>query len=335
MNKYAIIKEVGAGSFGKAILVKDVNNQEFIIKQIDITGMTQKEKNDAINEVKLLSQCKHPYIISYRESFIEQGKLCIVMDYADGGDLSRRIKAQRAIGKPFTEEQVTRWFTQALLALRYMHQKHILHRDLKTQNFFLMKSGRLRVGDFGIAKVLESTVAFAKTQIGTPYYLSPEICKAQSYSYASDIWALGCVLYELAALNVPFDAPNIKGLVSKIAGGVSAPPLPAAYSPALRQLCNSMLNKNWQERPTAEDICKEKIIQDAIKKMLEEDKSMKLTGEGASGDSTPLSAGLQPKPQVVKSPGSPTPPSPSAKEVRKEAPKGIGKVFNIIGSPRK
>merc|ERR1719240_630866 len=151
------------------------------------------------------------------------------MDYAEGGDLHQRIQRTRQEGKQIPETRVVRWFTEASLALKYMHDKHVLHRDLKSQNLFLTSSDRLRVGDFGISKVLENTAAFARTAIGTPYYLSPESCQEKPYSFSSDVWALGCILYEMAALKVPFDAQNIQALVQKITRG-PAPTMPSAYS---------------------------------------------------------------------------------------------------------
>merc|ERR1719377_126969 len=202
--------------------------------------MGTKERKDAANEVKVLSSLKHPYIVAYKDSFIEDGFLNIVMEYADGGDLFTRIqKAKKSMTK-FPEQQILRWFTQALLALKFIHDKHILHRDLKSQNFFLMSNDKLKIGDFGIAKVLDNTAACAQTTIGTPYYLSPEICQEKPYTWPSDIWAMGCILYELCALKVPFDAANIPQLVQKICKG-AVPPVPDRYSASLRRLCGEML----------------------------------------------------------------------------------------------
>merc|ERR1719499_1193934 len=151
------------------------------------------------------------------------------MDFADGGDLYQRISRTRKAGQSLAERQIIRWFTEAALALKYMHDKHVLHRDFKSQNLFLTAADRLRVGDFGISKVLESTAAFARTAIGTPYYLSPEICLERPYSFGSDVWALGCCVFEMAALKVPFDAQNLQALVQKIVRG-PLPQIPVAYS---------------------------------------------------------------------------------------------------------
>eukprot|EP00916_Digyalum_oweni_P026006 GHVL01042809.1.p1 GENE.GHVL01042809.1~~GHVL01042809.1.p1 ORF type:complete len:427 (+),score=79.22 GHVL01042809.1:45-1325(+) len=271
MERYTKVREVGSGTFGKAVLVKDPDGAKFIMKVIDISRMTEKEKKDADNEVMVLSAVKHPYIINYRESFKHKGRqLCIVMDYAEGGDLFTRIQKQKSTGTGFSEQQILRWFTQAALALKYLHDKHILHRDLKSQNFFLSGSGRLRLGDFGISKVLAATCAFAKTSIGTPYYLSPEICQDRPYSWSSDIWSLGCVLFEMAALKVPFDASNLRQLVDKIVKGPT-PSIPSQYSSALRQLGQDLLNRDWRKRPSAADVLQREVVQLEIRRMLKEE----------------------------------------------------------------
>merc|ERR1719359_1681097 len=165
------------------------------------------------------------------------------MDYCEGGDLSSRIKKNKQLGNRFPEDQVMWWFTQAVLALKYIHDKHILHRDLKSGNFFLSKSGNLKMGDFGIAKVLECTAACAQTQIGTPYYLSPEICQGKPYAWGSDIWSMGCILYEMCGRRVPFDAPDLKSLIKKITKG-AAPELPSEYSTGLKTLCKELLDRD-------------------------------------------------------------------------------------------
>merc|ERR1719197_429261 len=211
---------------------------------IDISRASSQEKQDALKESQVLASLKHPYIVRYRESFLEDGWLCIVMDYCEGGDLHVRIKEAKQRNRPIPEEQVARWLTQATLALKYIHEKHILHRELKSSNFFLSKSGNIKMGDFGIAKVLESTAACAKTQIGTPYYLSPEICQEKAYAWPSDIWAMGCILYEMCALKVPFDANDLKGLIQRITRGPT-PSIPdGRYSPQLRDLAAELLQRD-------------------------------------------------------------------------------------------
>jgi len=266
---YEQIKKIGEGSFGKAILVQNKEGSKLVCKMVDVSRASAKEQKDALQEGKLLSALKHPYIVRYRESFTEAGWFCILMDYCECGDLSKQVDNARRSRKPFSEEQILKWFTQAILALKYIHDKHILHRDLKPGNFFLSKNNSLKMGDFGIAKSLASTMAFARTQIGTPYYLSPEVCQHKPYAWPSDIWAMGCILYELCALKVPFDAANIPGLVQKIVSSPMPAP-PRGYSDSTCRLIAEMMNRNPAKRPSADDILKRPQIQAIVRQMLDD-----------------------------------------------------------------
>ncbi|CAJ1355747.1 unnamed protein product [Effrenium voratum] len=148
--------------------------------------------------------------------FVLPGTLREVMDYADGGDVHMKIKSREA--------QILEWFVQTCFALKHVHDRKVLHRDLKTQNIFLMSNGHVKLGDFGIARVLEFTKDYARTMVGTPYYLSPEIIKDHArypdedrpYNFTSDVWSMGVVLYEMSTLKHPFDADSLVLLASKI-----------------------------------------------------------------------------------------------------------------------
>ena len=181
---YKKVKVLGKGSFGKAFLVQAQSDKSLaVIKKIDIADMSEQEKRDTIKEAKILEVLNHPNIIRFKEVYnTKKGQLCIVMDYADGGDLHSKLKEQRekfskgALSQQYLpEDTILNWFTQMWLALKHCHDRNILHRDLKAQNIFLNKNGIVKLGDFGIAKVLSSTVEKAVTIVGTPYYLSPEI----------------------------------------------------------------------------------------------------------------------------------------------------------------
>lgn len=123
--------------------------------------------------LQLLKILKHPNIVSCHESFVEGTTLCIVMDYCSGGDLHVALQERRA--SPLTEAAILDYFVQICLALKHLHDKKILHRDVKTQNVFLARNGIVKLGDLGVSKVLDSTTALAATGVGTPYYLSPGI----------------------------------------------------------------------------------------------------------------------------------------------------------------
>ncbi len=254
MEKYEKIKVVGKGSFGFAVLVMSKRTKkQYIMKIIDISKMNQKEIEEALMEVRLLKVLRYPYVVTYRESFMEKMCLCIVMDFCEGGDMFSKIARQKELGLLFPEQQIVSWLVQMALAMNYVHDKKILHRDLKTQNIFLTSKGDIKVGDFGIARVLQHTYDCANTAIGTPYYLSPEICQEKPYNQKSDIWSLGCIFYEIATLNHAFDAQNMKGLVQKILKG-TYPPLPDIYSKDLKNLFAQMLIKDPNKRPSIKKI---------------------------------------------------------------------------------
>ena len=247
LHGYDEIRKVGEGSFGKAILVSSSDGSQLICKMVDISKASRKERSDAVKEGKVLEKLSHPYIVRYRDNFTQSGWICILMDFCEGGDLASQIKQVRTSQESLPEDRVLRWFTQCILALKYLHDMHILHRDLKPGNLFLARDGSLRVGDFGISKVLACTIAVARTQIGTPNYLSPELCLDHPYTWPSDLWAMGVILYELCALKVPFTAPCIPALVRKISSA-QVPTLPESYSPFVRNLCSEMLNKKKRRR---------------------------------------------------------------------------------------
>uniref|UniRef100_A0A8C2YSN9 non-specific serine/threonine protein kinase n=1 Tax=Chinchilla lanigera TaxID=34839 RepID=A0A8C2YSN9_CHILA len=266
MEKYVRLQKIGEGSFGKAILVQSTEDgRQYVIKEINISRMSSKEREESRREVAVLANMKHPNIVQYRESFEENGSLYIVMDYCEGGDLFKRINAQK--GVLFQEDQILDWFVQICLALKHVHDRKILHRDIKSQNIFLTKDGTVQLGDFGIARVLNSTVELARTCIGTPYYLSPEICENKPYNNKSDIWALGCVLYEMCTLKHAFEAGSMKNLVLKIISG-SFPPVSLHYSYDLRSLLSQLFKRNPRDRPSVNSILEKGFIAKRIEKFL-------------------------------------------------------------------
>ena len=272
-NKYEQIRLLGEGTYGKAFLVRCIEDKSLaVIKSIDLGNLSEDSKKDAFQEAKILEQLEHTNIIRFIEVIEEKisktkSILNIVMDYADGGDLSQKIKSQK--GKLFPENQIIDWFTQVCLAIKHIHDRKILHRDIKSQNIFLTKNGMVKLGDFGIAKCLNQTIDKAKTIVGTPYYLSPEIINQQPYDFKSDIWSLGVLLYEMCALKMPFDAPNIPQLSMKIIN-CSYTPLSNIYSKELRTLVHEMLNVNSNRRPTIHEILRKKLIKSRIKNFLSE-----------------------------------------------------------------
>jgi len=266
---YAGVKKIGEGSFGVAVLVQDKDGSQVVVKLVDVSRASKKELEESKRESRLLAQLKHPYIVRYRENFAEKGWLGIVMDFCDGGDVMAQITTADKKKTRIEETVIMRWLTQSMLALKYLHGKHILHRDLKPQNLFLTKTRDLKVGDFGISKVMACTAAFARSFVGTPYYLAPEVIGEKPYSWPADIWSMGCIVYQLCSLKVPFDAANITQLAQKITKA-KIPDVPRDYSDDLRKICSDMMHRDVGKRPSSDDIVAYPVVQTCVKALIAE-----------------------------------------------------------------
>uniref|UniRef100_A0A669P9J5 Serine/threonine-protein kinase Nek8 n=1 Tax=Phasianus colchicus TaxID=9054 RepID=A0A669P9J5_PHACC len=257
MEKYERIRVVGRGAFGIVHLcLRKADQKLVILKQIPVEQMSKDERLAAQNECQVLKLLSHPNVIEYYENFLEDKALMIAMEYAPGGTLAEFI--HKRCNSLLDEDTILHFFVQILLALHHVHTKQILHRDLKTQNILLDKHRMIvKIGDFGISKILSSK-SKAYTVVGTPCYISPELCEGKPYNQKSDIWALGCVLYELTSLKRAFEAANLPALVLKIMSGTFAP-ISDRYSPDLRQLILSMLNLDPSKRPQLNEIMAQSI----------------------------------------------------------------------------
>uniref|UniRef100_A0A8C9T638 non-specific serine/threonine protein kinase n=1 Tax=Scleropages formosus TaxID=113540 RepID=A0A8C9T638_SCLFO len=270
MDKYGVVRKIGEGAFGEVFLVRakdDSNNTECVVKEINMRKMSAKEKEASRKEVTLMAKMKHPNIVTFLMSFEERSTLYIVMEYCSGGDLMKRIRMQRGI--LFTERQIVDWFVQICLGLKHIHDRKVLHRDIKAQNIFLTGNGmKAKLGDFGIARMLNNTMEMARTCVGTPYYLSPEICEGRPYNNKTDIWSLGCVLYELCTLKHPFEGSNLRQLVMKICRG-HYHPVAAHYSYELRLLVTQLFKVSPRDRPSVNSMLGRPFLEKHIEKHLD------------------------------------------------------------------
>uniref|UniRef100_A0A3Q3CVI9 non-specific serine/threonine protein kinase n=1 Tax=Haplochromis burtoni TaxID=8153 RepID=A0A3Q3CVI9_HAPBU len=239
-------------------------------KELDYGTMAEGEKQMLVSEVNLLRELKHPNIVRYYDRIIDRTNttLYIVMEYCEGGDLSslisRCIKERRYLEEQF----ILRVMAQLTLALKECHRRSdgratVLHRDLKPANIFLDIKQNVKLGDFGLARILNHDTSFAKTFVGTPYYMSPEQINRMSYNEKSDIWSLGCLLYELCALSPPFTAYNQKELAEKIREGKFRR-IPYRYSEELNTLLGKMLNLKDYLRPSVESILQSSLLSEAV-----------------------------------------------------------------------
>lgn len=203
--------------------------------------------------MRILASIEHPNVIAYKEAFFEESSqtLCIVMEFADGGDLQSKITSMKKGGKFMKEEDVWSIFYQIVLGLQTLHKRKIVHRDIKCANIFITKDGVVKLGDLNVSKIAK--MGILKTQTGTPYYASPEVWQDKPYDKRSDIWSLGCVLFEMAALNPPFTAPDIKSLYQRVLKAV-IPRIPPSFSSDLYAMIKSLLQVDPKNRPSTKQI---------------------------------------------------------------------------------
>ena len=264
IRNYQILGQIGKGTFGIVYkVIKENDPLIYVIKQISLSGLTDNQINQVISEAKILSLIKSKYVVKYYESFLEGDNLNIVMEYCDNGDLCNYLNKQKKKSKPLREDLIWEIFIKITLGLTTMHKMKILHRDLKTLNIFLKKDMQIKIGDLGVAKELNQA-SFANTIIGTPYYLSPEMCEDKPYNQKSDVWALGVILYELCTFRHPFDAGNHAALIRKIME-IDPDPILACYSANLQKIVNCILEKNIEKRPNCFDLLNMPVIAEKAK----------------------------------------------------------------------
>lgn len=211
---FEVLDILGQGSYGKIYKVREKAGEKrvIVIKEIDTSQL--RSDYEALAEINVMARMDSPFIVKYFDSFIQNNKkVNILMEYCEHGDLHSLLKKRKhpqdeSKHKYLSENRVWSFFIQICVGLYYMHSNNILHRDLKTLNIFLTKDNKLKIGDLGVAKILENAENFVTSKVGTPYYLSPEVCEDRPYNNKSDIWSLGCILYEMCSLKHPFEAKN-------------------------------------------------------------------------------------------------------------------------------
>ena len=284
LNDFELGKELGKGAFGSVTIVKRKEDQKiYAMKSVKIGRLSQKEKLNSFNEVRILASIDHKNIIGYKEAFFDDKSktLNIVMEYADGGDLNTKIKEIKQRKLFFDEKQIWSTLIQILQGLNYLHKSCIIHRDLKSANIFLTKEGVVKIGDLNVSKILTKKVT--STQTGTPYFASPEIWNDQPYDYKCDIWSVGCIIYEMASLHVPFRGVSMQNLYKNVLRGIYQQ-IPARYSDELKLIIKSILVVNPNKRPSAQELLENIIIKKKIEELgmgIEKDFSRKKNGEKA------------------------------------------------------
>ena len=263
LSDFLIKGELGRGTYGSVYkALRRGKKTPYAVKVINMKGMTKKQLHDCSEEVRILSSLKNENIVKYLDSFVDNGKLYIVMEFVSNGTLYDFYRSNK---KRAEEAFVWTTLIRLTLALQYIHGKKILHRDVKSTNVFLDKNLKPRLGDFGVAKVLGASKKMARTVVGTPFYLSPELCQGRPYNDKSDIWALGIVMYELCMRAHPFVADSPIQLSQKIVGGKFHPI--SGYSQDVAAIIHKCMAVNPLERPSASGILSLPIVQSKAREL--------------------------------------------------------------------
>ena len=260
MDGFEILEKLGDGAYSVVYKVRRKEDSKiYALKKVNLSNLSQKEKENSLNEVRILASVKSTFVIAYKEAFIDESdqSLCIVMEYADKGDLYQKITQFKKIGCLIDEVDIWRIFIQMTKGLKALHDLKILHRDLKSANIFLFSDGSAKIGDLNVSKVAYRGLGY--TQTGTPYYASPEVWRDEPYDIKSDIWSLGCVTFEMLALHPPFRAENMEKLYNKVIqcqyGKISD-----RYSEDIKEIIKLLLKVKTKERPTCAQILKHPLV---------------------------------------------------------------------------
>ena len=264
MSDFQIMSKLGEGAYSTVFKVKrNVDNKIYALKKVKLLNLSEKEKENSLNEVRILASVKSNFVVSYKEAFFDEkdNTLCIVMEFADRGDLFQKIVEHKKSAKFFEESDIWRIFIQLVKGLKALHDLKILHRDMKSANVFLFSNGSAKLGDLNVSKVARRGLGY--TQTGTPYYASPEVWKDQPYDNKSDVWSLGCVLYEMITLRPPFRAKDMEGLFNKVCKGQYSK-IPDRFSDDLFQVVQFLLQVNSSSRPSCEQILNHPVVMKRI-----------------------------------------------------------------------
>ena len=267
MENFELGKLLGNGAFGSVNkVIRKSDRKEYAMKRVKLSQLEKKEKENALNEVRILASLNHPNIIGYKEAFYDDNSkiLHIVMELADDGDIETKIDDNKRNKLCFQENTIWNILIQILQGLKFLHDNKIIHRDLKSANIFLMKNGLVKIGDLNVSKLAK--IGKANTHTGTPYYSSPEIWIDQPYNNKTDIWSVGCIIYEMCSLSPPFRGTSLINLYNNIQKGVYSP-IPDNYSKELSYVISLMLVVDPNVRASCDKLLGLRIVQDKMKEI--------------------------------------------------------------------
>ncbi|EFA83017.1 hypothetical protein PPL_03799 [Heterostelium album PN500] len=259
-SRYIVFEKVGNGSYGEVFRCQDRYTGEIVCIK-DISFNSNKQLMKSLNEIEILKQLSHPFIVSYRDAYSVDQRIKIIMEYAEHYDLDRLVDYHIKSKTFLPENDIIRYFIEICSAINYMHSKGIIHRDIKLKNILVFNYSKcVKLADFGLSKILDETKN-TLTFVGSIHFISPEICNGNSYGSSTDIWSLGVVLYILMARRRPFGGRNQYEIAENIKKGL----YDVLPGQALSSLVEQMLNKDPSKRPTSSMIMENPFIVEFLK----------------------------------------------------------------------
>ncbi|CAG9464212.1 unnamed protein product [Pedinophyceae sp. YPF-701] len=256
-DAYDVGKEVGRGAYAVVHCAKRrFDGERVAVKLVDVFDMPPRKRDRCLREVSLMQPLKHPHVVQMHEAFLDANQLVLVLEWCPGGDLRRAVKRLARAGRRLEEPKIWAQFLQIAEGVLHLHSHRIIHRDLKPANVLVGSKGELKVADLGLGRLLGEESVAALSKVGTPYYVSPEVVAGVGHDWQSDVWSLGCILYELAALRSPFEGKDQKlpEVFRRVKGGEYDRLTQDHYSPALHRLVERMLRVDPARRPTVADV---------------------------------------------------------------------------------
>ena len=285
-NKYhfKIIKEIGSGAFDSVYKIQDKNdNKVYALKKIVLNKKNKEDLDSIKNEAYLLKTIDDENIIKYIDSFFYDDSFYLIMEFCSNLDLRSFINEHKKENKLINEATLWEIILNLCNGIKIIHNNNMIHRDLKPENIFISDNYEIKIGDFGLSKILNKT-NYAKTKVGTYVYMAPEMYNSEKYTNKVDIWALGCIIHELCTLDYCFsDNNNLIELMNKISSGCHGIIDTKYYNDYLQKLIDLSLKKNYRERASIEDILAiledRQLTKNEIKKtfsILPNDKDLKI-----------------------------------------------------------
>ncbi|XP_052590039.1 serine/threonine-protein kinase Nek10 isoform X6 [Peromyscus californicus insignis] len=277
IGDYAVLDHLGSGAFGCVYKVRKRSGQNLLaMKEVNLHnpafGKDKKDRDSSVRNIVseltiIKEQLYHPNIVRYYKTFLENDRLYIVMELIEGAPLGEHFNSLKEKQQHFTEERLWRIFIQLCLALRYLHkEKRIVHRDLTPNNIMLGDKDKVTVTDFGLAKQKQESSKLT-SMVGTILYSCPEVLKSEPYGEKADVWAAGCILYQMATLSPPFCSTNMLSLATKIVEAVYEPVPEGIYSERVRDTINRCLTPDAEARPDIVEVSS--MISDVMMKYLD------------------------------------------------------------------